>query len=283
MKPVTDEAYKLFHEGALALSQVEHNGIRIDTDYLEGAIRKTEKKIKKITKDLKADAIFKQWRKQFGAKTNLGSNEQLGKVLFTKTEDGGAFGYKCKSETPTGRYQVNATTLIDVDLDFTRDFLRLEKLKKAKTTYLSAILRESTNGFLHPFFNLHTVQTMRGSSSDPNFQNMPVRDPEFAELIRQAFIARKHHRIVETDYSGAEIGCAACYHQDPAMIKYIKNPKKDLHRDMAAQIYMLSKKEMIGQDDKDAKRAKNIRYCGKNKYVFPEFYGDWYMSCAKAL
>lgn len=280
MIPTTDKAYRLFHEGTLALSRVENNGIKVDTDYLQSAIKKTEKKIKRITSDLKSDKIFKTWRKQFGEKTNLGSNEQLGKVLFE------TMGYSCKSETKTGRYQVNASTLIELDLPFANNFLRLERLKKAKTTYLQGILREIVNGVLHPFYDLHTTATMRGSSSGPNFQNMPIRDPEFAELIRQAFIARKNRRLVETDYSGAEICCAACYHQDPVMIKYIKNPKKDLHRDMAAQIYKLTKDEMIpsDKDDKDeVKRVSNIRYCGKNKYVFPEFYGDWYMSCAKSL
>jgi DNA polymerase-1 len=280
MIPTTDEGYKLFHEGAIALSQVEDNGIKIDTDYLQSAIKKTEDEIKNVTTGMKKDKIFKIWRKQFGSKTNIGSNEQLGKVLFD------TMGYECIAKTKTGRHQVDASVLIALDLPFTSDFLRLEKLKKAKTTYLQGILRATTNGFLHPFFNLHTVSTMRGSSSDPNFQNMPVRDPEFAELIRQAFIARKNHRIVETDYSGAEIGCAACYHLDPVMIKYIKKNPGKLHTDMAMQLYKLSRKELTPQDKDDkaeVKRAKDIRYCSKNKFVFPEFYGDWYMSCAKSL
>ena len=104
-----------------------------------------------------------------------------------------------------------------------------------------------------------------------------------AKLIRQAIIARKNHRIVEVDYSGVEICGAACYHLDPCMIRYIKDPKKDLHRDMSRLIYKLSKKEMKSKGKKDAKRIKKIRYCGKNKFVFPQFYGDWYMSCAKSL
>ncbi len=267
MKPVTNKAYTLLHEGSIALSQVETNGIRIDTDYLKKAINKTSKKIKQITEDMKEDKIFKTWRKQFGKKTNMGSNEQLGKILFDVLD------YPVTARTKTGKPQVDAIVLSNIDLDFVSNFLKLEKLKKAKVTYLQGILRETTNGFLHPFFNLNTVQTFRSSSDKPNFQNIPVRDPKTAELVRQAFIARNHHRIVEVDYSGAEIACAACYHKDPKMISYIKDKTKDLHRDMAMQIYILEKSEM----------TKEIRYCGKNMFVFPEFYGDWYLSCAISL
>ena len=267
MKPVTDKAYKLFHEGSIALSQVEANGIRIDTNYLEKAIGKTNRKIKKITTDMKEDKIFKTWRKQFGKKTNMGSNEQLGKILFD------VMGYPIEATTDKGKAKIDAVAFGNIDLPFVSNFLKLEKLKKAKTTYLQGILKETIDGFLHPFFGLNITQTYRGNSTNPNFQNIPVRDPIIAELIRQAFIARKHHRIIEVDYGGAEICCAACYHKDKRMIRYIKDETKDLHRDMAMQIYKLSKSEM----------TKEIRYCGKNMFVFPEFYGDWYLSCAESL
>jgi len=267
MRPITNKGYKLLHDGCIALSQVETNGMRIDTKYLNHAITQTKHKIEKITNRMKHDKIFKIWRREFGLRTNMGSREQLGRILFSIME------YPCPTYTKTGRPKTDETSLDTVDLDFVRDFLKLEKLKKAKSTYLEGILRETTDGYLHPFFNLNMARTFRSSSDHPNFQNIPIRDPKIAKLVRKAFIARKNHRIVEADYSGAEICNAACYHRDPRMVSYIKDKRKDLHRDMAGQCFNLPKREV----------TKDIRYCGKNMFVFPQFYGDYYINNAKSL
>ena len=66
---------------------------------------------------------------------------------------------------------------------------------------------------------------------------------------------------------------AACYHHDPVFISYITTPGKDMHRDMAAQLYCLDPKDV----------SKDARYGAKNKFVFPQFYGDYYVACARAL
>ncbi len=267
MKPITIKGYQLLHEGSIALSQVESNGIKIDTDYLQRAINHTSRRIQKMHDKLKKDEIYKIWKKQFGQRTNTGSREQLGNILFTVMD------YPCSSYTKTGRPKADETTLSSVDLDFVRNYLALERLKKAKSTYLVAILRETIDGYLNPFFNLNLVRTYRGSSDHPNFQNIPVRDPKMAKLIRRAFIARKNHHIVEIDYGGIEIASTTCYHKDPRMISYIKDDTKDLHRDIAARCYMLLKKNV----------SKDARYCGKNMFIFPEFYGDYYIKCAQRL
>ena len=267
MKPVTNQAYKLMHDGCVALSQVEANGIKIDIDYLEKSIRRTSNRIKNLTQKIKSHKIYRRWRKQYGSKTNLGSREQLGRLLFDVME------YDCPSRTKTGRPQADEDALKSTGLKFVDSYLQLEKLKNVRSTYLKGILRETTDGFLHPNFPLHFVQSYRGSSDHPNFQNIPVRDPEFGKLVRQAFVARKNYQILEIDFKGIEICSATCYHEDPRMIKYIENPKLDLHRDMAAQIYMLQRKQV----------SKDARACVKGGFVFAEFYGDWYKSCAVSL
>ncbi len=267
MKPTTGKGYKLLHNGCIALSQVEANGIRIDTDYLNEAIASTNDKIKKLSSKMKEDKIFKLWRKTFGLKTNMGSRQQLGTILFTIMK------IPCPAYTKTKRPVTDATVLETLNIKFVKRLLKLEKLKKAKVTYLQGILRETTNGFLHPFFNLNIVQTFRSSSDKPNFQNIPVKNPVIKKLVRQAFIARLNHQLVEVDYSGAEICCATCYHKDPRMISYIKDDTKDLHRDMAMECYMIPKKQ-VSWDARDT---------GKNMFVFPEFYGDYYIHCAKNM
>jgi len=267
MKPITNKAYRLLHDGCVALSQVEANGIRIDVDYLKKAIDNTGIRITELSNNLKKYKIYKIWRKTYGVKTNLGSREQLGKVLFDVMK------YPCLSRTKTGRPTVNEINLKSTGLKFVNNYLRIERLKKARSTYLRNILREAVDGFLHPNFPLNLVRSYRGSSDHPNFQNIPIKDPEVSELVRRAFITRKNHQIVEIDFKGAEICVSACYHKDPRMIKYIENTKLDMHRDMAAEIYMLKKSQVTYW----------MRNAGKSKFVFAEFYCDWYKSCAPNL
>lgn len=274
----TLQGYDLLHQGTLALADVEANGMRIDVDYMNRAITHTTKKIKTMEGKLKETEVCKQWRKRYGAKFNLDSRDQLAKILF------GVMGYESTSMTSGGKPKADAEALNTLDVPFVKKYLKIQQLKKARSTYLIGILREVDNGFLHPSFNLNIAQTFRSSSSSPNFQNIPVRDPQIAKLIRRAFIPRRNGHIVEIDFSGVEVNVAACYHKDPRMIKYLLNPKMDMHRDMSQQCYMLSKAEMLKPINKeDNKRIKNIRYCGKNKFVFPQFYGDWYLSCCQAL
>lgn len=269
MKPSSLEAYQLMHDGSLALSLIEANGIRINTDYLEKAIEKVDKSIKGYEIALREDKeVFPIWRKHYGQRTNLGSRDQLAYVLFK------LMGFESKHVTASGRDKGDKSALESVDLQFARDYLQAEKLKKAKSTYLLGIQAEVVDGFAHVNYNLHTTKTFRGSCDNFNFQNLPVRDPAMAEIIRNCFIARNdNYQLVETDYSGIEVKVTACYNKDPVLISYIKDTTKDMHRDMAAQCFKL----------KPSQVTKNVRYCGKNMFVFPQFYGDYFINNALAL
>lgn len=260
-------ANALLLEGSIALAQVETNGVRIDVEYLNASIKKTERKIQFMWNDLQEMEEGKLWKRTYGAKFNFNSHDQLGHILFD------VLGHKVQYFTATGKAKTDEKALATVDLEFVKLYLKMKKQQKAVGTYLKDILHEEIEGFIHPIFNLHLVKTFRSSSSNPNFQNIPTRDPEVKKLIRTAFIPRPGRRIVEIDFSGLEVAIAACYHKDPTMIEYIKNPKKDMHRDMAMECYKLPLEEM----------TKEIRYCGKNMFVFPQFYGDWYIDCAKSL
>jgi hypothetical protein len=195
------EAYNLFHQGALALAQIERNGMCINTKYLRRSIKKVADKIEQKTENLKKYDEYKEWQKQYKNNMNLDSTQQLGKVLFD------AMGYKTTITTKTGKPKVDEGVLNGLKIKFVDDLLYIRKLKKAKTTYLEAILKQTIDGKLHPSFNLHLVQTFRSSSSAPNFQNIPKHNPLLSKLIRQAFIPRKNHHLIEVDYSGAEIRC----------------------------------------------------------------------------
>ena len=267
MIPYTEESQQLFQEGAAALAEVESNGIRIDTVYLDKAIRKMTRKIKYLQEDIMKSEVIKEWKKLYKSKFSIGSNDQLGKVLFDK------MGFPCPATTPTGKPKTDEATLATVDHPFVKDLLKIRKFQKALSTYLIGLKREVVDGFVHPFFNLHTTLTFRSSSDSINFQNIPVRDPEMAKRIRSAFIARPGRQIIETDYGGIEVKTAACYHKDPNMISYIEDETKDMHRDMAMECFKLEQKQI----------TKALRHCGKNMFVFPQFYGDWYVNCARDL
>lgn len=265
--PYKPQAYQLLHDGALTLAEIEGNGIQIDVEYLDKAIADTNAKIADLNKKLQKSEVVEKWKKAFGHKANLNSNEQLGKVLFE------VMGFECPERTDTGRYKTDEKTLASVDHQFVKDWLEIKKLDKAVGTFLMGIRREVFDGLLHPSFNLHLAETFRSSSDSPNFQNLPVRNLEIMTLVRSAIIPRKGRRLIEIDYKGVEVAVAACYHKDPTMITYIKDKTKDMHRDMAAACYKLKVDQV----------TKMARYAAKNKFVFPQFYGSWYPDCAKSL
>lgn len=265
--PFSRDAYDLMHEGAIALAEVESNGIRIDMEYLDSTISKLRRRIARKEKALGTSEVMTVWKKTYGTKTNINSGEQLGEVLFEK------MGFPAPERTEAGRHKTDISALSAVDHPFVQDYLKVRKLQKALSTNLVGLKREVCDGFLHPFFNLHTTQTFRSSSESPNFQNIPVRDPVIGSLVRKAFIAREGRQLVEIDYSGIEVRIAACYHKDPKMLTYIHDPTTDMHRDMAMELFLLSQEEV----------TKKSRYHAKNGFVFAEFYGDWYLDCARSL
>src|SRR5439155_25997997 len=110
-----------------------------------------------------------------------------------------------KERTNTLKTKANEASFSKVKLPFVKNYFLIQKLKKARSTYLEGIRREVVDGFLHPFFHLHRVETFRSSSSDPNFQNFPVRNAEIGKIIRSAFIARDGHQLVEIDFKALEV------------------------------------------------------------------------------
>lgn len=276
------DGYSLLHRGSLVLARMERNGLRVDTNYLAQKRAEVASQIRELETSLRNDRVYECWRKRYGDRANLGSVTQLAEILF-KVMD---YPYPYadddeKGRTRTGRLRADETTVSTVNIPFVRDFQRLTKLKKLKSTYLDGLHRETVGGYFHPVFNLHTAQTYRSSSGkaeeastrDLNFQNLPVRIPEYAEAIRRCIIPRKGRRIVESDFGALEFKIAACFWKDPAMVAYASDPTKDIHRDQAMDCYLLEKEEV----------SKDSRYAAKNKVVFPLLYGSYYVSCAPHL
>ena len=267
MIAASPEAYKLLMEGSATFTDMEENGIRIDEPYIDRMIVETGTKIKEMEKELRNDEVYRVWRKVYGEKADLGSPTQMGRVIF------GELGIESKRRTKTGKAATDAEAFEDIDIPFVNRWVDYKKLKGVRTTNLIGIKRELVDGYLRPSFNLHLAITYRSSSDRPNGQNIPNRDKRQAKIVRRAFIpSDDEHVLLEADFAGIEVRAANCYHHDPVMTKYIKDDY-DLHKDMAAELYLVDRSRV----------TKDMRQMGKNGFVFPSFYGDWYLSICQAL
>lgn len=269
LSPIAPKAYDLLHQGTIALAQVEDNGICIDVEYCKQQSRYLDKKIQRLESNLDKTKAFKLWKKVYKNNFKIDSGPQLGHILFDLMK------LKPTIYTGTGEPSVSQEALAALKLDFVDDLIHYRKYMKAKNTYLANLIEEAhpETHILHPFFHLHTVQTYRSSSSNPNWQNIPARDAEIKRVVRRAIRPRKNHYFVEIDYSGVEVKIASCYHHDPTMLKYIHDPSTDMHRDMSQQCFILGDDEWTSM----------TRYCAKNMFVFPQFYGDYFISCARNM
>lgn len=270
INPKIYDAYQLLHEGVLAFSRAEQQGIRIDLNYCEKTKIKLSARIEKLETEFYETSFYRHWSHSIGnKKPNIYSMTQLASFL-----------YKVKKIEPiyttkSGQGATDEEALNELGIPELNSLLKIRKLKKVRDTYLEAFIREQVDGYIHPSFNLHLVKTFRSSSDSPNFQNIPKRDKEAMRIVRGALYPRPGHLLLEADYSGLEVRIAACFHQDPVMLKYIKDPTTDMHRDMAQQLFFIS--------EWDPDKHKILRNATKNGFVFPQFYGSYYKNCAIGL
>lgn len=266
--PNTYQAYRLLHDGVLALARAEQQGIRIDLPYAVSKKDHLTRRINRLEKQFKETDFFDRWKKTTRGTVNIHSPQQLSNYLYRVLK------IKPSKETPSGHGATDEDTLRQLGIKELNDLLDIRKLKRIRDTYLDGFIREQVNGYIHPFFNLHLVRTYRSSSDSPNFQNIPKRDKEAMLICRNALYPRPGHHFLEIDYSGLEVRIAACYHKDTTMLKYLREGY-DMHGDMAMQIFML--------DEFDKKEHDILRQAAKNGFVFPEFYGDYYVNCANFI
>jgi len=271
IEPTSLEAYRLLHQGTLALARAERQGIRCDVEYIESAKKRLTKQIERLEQKFLSTKFYRHWEHTVKGKVNIYSDTQLRIFLYTIKK------LKPLKTTETGKGSTDEEALLGLGIPELNNLLQIRKLKKNRDTYLDGFLREQINGYIHPSFNLHLVRTYRSSSDRPNFQNIPKRDKESMLLTRRALFPRPGHQLLGIDYSGLEVRIAACYHKDPNMLKYIHDSTTDMHADMAKQIFM------IDDFNKDIPEHSYLRNAAKNGFVFPEFYGDYFRNCAEGM
>lgn len=282
VKANRQDAYDLFHQGTLALADMEKTGIRIDTEYLDRTIGEVTAKISEAEIRIKDSKIWRNWKLRFGRKANLDSDKQLVPMLIAHA------GYKPQEEdiTEKGNVKSDETTLRKITHPFVEDYFTIKKLKKTVGTYLKGIRRETCNGRVHCSFNLAGgsddskkggARSGRGSCSDPNLQNFPIRNKTQGKLIRTAIIPSEGNVGVEVDYKILEVRANCFYNKDRNLILDVTDQSRDMHRDLAMQLFMIDSKTYV----KHSKYFKStLRDCAKNKFTFPQFYGSVWFQCA---
>ncbi len=271
IEPNPKQAYNLLHRGIAALARAEKQGIRINMDYCERQQKTLTRKIQWAEDQFKETSFYKDWMTSLRKAPNIYSPQQLAQFLYKHKH------IKPSKTTQSGQGATDEEALEYLDIPELAMLLNAKKLKKIRDNYLAGFIREAVDGYIHPSFNLHLVRTFRGSANDPNFQNIPKRDEQAKIITRKALFPRPGHQLMEADFGSLEVRIAACYHQDPTMLKYINDPSTDMHRDMAQQIFKLKKYN-------PENTAHNILRAGaKNGFVFPQFYGDYYVANARSL
>lgn len=272
VKATTADAYNLLHKGILAFARAERQGIHIDVDYCKRQHAFLTRKIGRLENEVKRSNFYRKWEKVSKGAPNIYSNPQLAALLYKvmkieplKMTEGGKTG------------ATDEESLQQLNIPELNKILSIRKLKKIKGTYLENYLREQVSGIVHPSINLHTAVTYRSSMDSPNIQNVPKRDKEAMNIVRRAIIPSLGHLLLEIDYSGIEVKISVCYHLDPNMMEYVRNPTTDMHRDMMKQLFMF---DLYGSK---VAAHKHLRDGTKNGFVFPQFYGDYYGNCVLGL
>ncbi len=207
---------------ALVLADMERVGFAVERDGLHQFGETLAEHIDTLTNDI-ASAV--------GYSFNLNSPKQLAKALF---ED---LGLPAKKKTKSG-YSTNAEVLESLRHvhPVVEMILEYRTLSKLKSTYCDGLEKEiAADGRIHTSFNQTETRTGRISSTEPNLQNIPVRQPLGREL-RRFFHAREGAVLCDADYSQIELRVLAALSSDETMVNAF-NQEEDIHRITAAQVF----------------------------------------------
>ncbi|MDC1065164.1 DNA polymerase I [Candidatus Pseudothioglobus singularis] len=188
-----------------------------------------------------------------GDEFNLESPKQIQQILFS--EEG--FGLEPKKKTAKGQPSTNEEALKLLDHPLVDLILSYRTLTKLNSTYLEALPKQINRrtGRLHTSYHQAVTATGRLSSSKPNFQNIPIRTEQGAQ-IRSAFIANKGSIILAADYSQIELRIMAHISEDKNLLTAFNN-NEDVHRSTASQVFETE----ISKVTKDQRRkAKAINF-----------------------
>ena len=270
-KPHIQAGIDLFHQGMLAFIDIEKKGMRIDEETVLRNMGTIGNKIDALNFAISECEEVSRWNKN--TPFDYGGDDL--KILLYDI-----LGYEIYKKTPTGQPSTDKEALERIierqGSVFLKMLLRVKHLEKMKTTYLEGIKRGALGGIIHPSVNLHTVATMRSSSSNPNFQNQPKRSKIAKQMIRTTFVADEGMFLEELDFKSLEVNIGNCYHKDKNMLKYLlsaASTDRNMHTDVAYMTFLRDADTLVKKERDDTKQYM----------VFAEFYGDYYIQVAKNL
>ncbi|CAH1601342.1 DNA polymerase I [Vibrio jasicida] len=226
------------------LSRIERTGVLIDDMKLSAQSVEIAARLDEL--EQKAYEIAEQ-------EFNMNSPKQLQALLFEK------MGLPVIKKTPSGTPSTNEEVLQELALDYPLPKLILEyrglaKLKSTYTDKLPKMINPST-GRVHTSYHQAVTATGRLSSTDPNLQNIPIRNEE-GRRIRQAFIAPTGYKILAVDYSQIELRIMAHLSGDQALLDAFRDGK-DIHAATAAEIMGVSIDQVSSEQ---RRRAKAVNF-----------------------
>ena len=225
------------------LAYMERNGVRIDTEALKETSRHFTARMQQIEEEVHRLA---------GVEFNIASPKQVGEVLFDRLKI-----VDKPKKTKTGQYVTSEEVLESLKgkHEIVEKILEHRGLKKLLGTYIDALpqLINPQTGHIHTSFNQTVTATGRLSSSNPNLQNIPVRNEDGKE-IRKAFIPDEDCEFFSADYSQIELRIMAHLSQDPHMIEAFRE-NQDIHAATAAKIYKEKLEDVTREQRSKAKTA----------------------------
>ena len=227
------------------LADIEMAGVRIDTGALAVYAVELNRKLAELEAAIRTEAGE--------SNLNINSARQLGEVLFAKMRI---------AEKP----KMTKTKQFCTDEDYLQSFARKHRIvdlileyrgvKKLLSTYVEALpqLVNRTTGRIHTSFNQAVTATGRLSSTNPNLQNIPVRD-DMGRRIRKAFIpSDDDHLLLSADYSQVELRLMAHLSGDESLIAAFEHGE-DIHTATAAKLFNKSLEEVTSEERRRAKTA----------------------------
>ncbi|HNX60011.1 MAG TPA: DNA polymerase I, partial [Spirochaetota bacterium] len=225
------------------LASMEFSGVRIDTKHFAKLAKEIDSRIEETIAAVKDCA---------GEDFNLNSTKELSRILFEKLK------LPTVKKTKTG-FSTDISVLEELagSHPIINHLIEYRTLAKLKGTYVDALpeLISPRTGRIHTSFNQTIVATGRLSSSDPNLQNIPVRD-DFGKRIRMGFVPEKGSRILSADYSQIELRIAAHVSKDANMLRAFRE-NIDIHRMTAASVFNVP---LDGVEDWMRRQGKTINF-----------------------
>lgn len=215
------------------LLDMEWDGIAIDREHLAALSKEMQ---------LRIASIEQRVRERAGAEFNVGSPQQLGKVLFEDLEVHRLANMPKPKRTPTGQYKTDHEVLEKLAPHHEVPMLVLQwrQLTKLVGTYVDSLPKmvDPLTKRVHTTFNQAVAATGRLSSEDPNLQNIPIRTEE-GRKVRAAFVARqKGWVLLSADYSQIELRILAHLSGDKALVESFQKGE-DIHARTAALVHGL--------------------------------------------